>query len=681
MCEMNKRYKLYIGILLSLITISCADKLDSDKYFRDRRTLEDVFTNKDFTEQWLANAYSYLGGENMEVSTKDNILWCFADDIYYGAGDEYKKFKTGTYGENWRHSWGASYKGIRQASIFIHNIDMNTKFTETERADLKAQARFVRAYYYWLLLRRYGPVPLLPDEGLDYTDSYDNLAIQRNSYDECVEYIVSEMLLAAKDLPLSRAINQISRPTRGAALAARARALLYNASPINNPRPGDAEKFTDLVDYDGRFLMSQEYNEEKWARAAAAARDVIELPGNYSGRRYELYHKQATDQVEPGYPKTVTPFDDGDFSEKTWDQGGYSDIDPFASYREVFNGALAMYQNPELIFSRGRNQGGNNLAAMVRRQMPKTLGAGENVYGMTLKMCDAYYMANGNEFSREQFREEYPEGERFVSKEEVKAGKFPQIKEGVYKEYANREPRFYASVSFNGCVWPLLNNAETKDYKTVIDQQVNYYYGVDTDGFSGTGAYLRTGVGIMKFVHPDDSNRDVIRTKPEPAIRYAEILLIYAEALNELESSYDIPSWDGSKRYAVSRDINEMKKGIRDVRRRAGVPDYKYEEYQNRDVFRKKLKRERQIELMGEGQRYFDLRRWKDAEVEESQKIYGYNFYMSDSQEQKEHFYTPMMITDLPTAFSRKLYFWPISHEELKRNRKLTQNPEWTYND
>lgn len=77
--------------------------------------------------------------------------------------------------------------------------------------------------------------------------------------------------------------------------------------------------------------------------------------------------------------------------------------------------------------------------------------------------------------------------------------------------------------------------------------------------------------------------------------------MIYAEALNELEdgSSYDIPSWDGSTSYSVKRDVDEMKKGIRQVRRRAGVPDYTMPEYQDRDVFRKKLKRERQIELHG----------------------------------------------------------------------------------
>ena len=156
-------------------------------------------------------------GYNLEVSMMLNTITNFADDIYFGGNSlaVYKEFKTGTYDESYRHSWSESYKGIRQASIFIQHIDMNTKFTEEERADLKAQARFVRAYYYWLLLRKYGPVPLLPDEGLDYTASYDDLAIQRSSYDECVEYIESEMLLAAKDLPLNRALNQGARPTRG----------------------------------------------------------------------------------------------------------------------------------------------------------------------------------------------------------------------------------------------------------------------------------------------------------------------------------------------------------------------------------------------------------------------------------------------------------------------------------
>ena len=95
-----------------------------------------------------------------------------------------------------RHSWGASYKGIRQASIFIQNVDMNMKITEQEKADFKAQARFVRAYYYWLLLRRYGPIPLLPEyrsyryyhkySYAEYTTGADCLESFRNSHQKQV---------------------------------------------------------------------------------------------------------------------------------------------------------------------------------------------------------------------------------------------------------------------------------------------------------------------------------------------------------------------------------------------------------------------------------------------------------------------------------------------------------------
>ena len=678
---MRKINKRYIGIIMSVIAVAGSDNLDSDKYFKDRRSLEDVFTDKENTEEWLANAYSYLGGYNLEVSNMLNTITNFADDIYFGGNslDAYKTFKTGTYDEGYRHSWDDSYKGIRQASIFIQNIDMNTKYTEEERADMKAQARFVRAYYYWLLLRKYGPVPLLPDEGLDYTAGYDDLAVQRSSYDECAEYIESEMRLAAKDLPLTRAINQIARPTRGAALAARARALLYAASPINNPRPGDPDKFSDLVDYDGNCLMSQEYNEYKWARAAAAARDVMELPGENNGHRYELYHKKATTIAQPGYPATITPYQDGDFSTKTWNEGGYSDIDPYESYRAVFNGSLAMYQNPELIFSRGRNQGANSIAEMVKLQMPKTLGGGSNAYGMTLKMCDAYYMANGDEFSREHFKEEYPSGTRFVTKAEVEAGKYPQLKEGVYKEYADREPRFYASVAYNGAYWYLGNEKEIADR----NKQIFYYRG-KRDGYNAGMFWLRTGIGVMKYVHPDDTYQnnsiDNLRYKPEPAIRYADILLMYAEAINEVsEGTYDIPSWDGTKTHSIHRSVAEMRKGIKPVRMRAGVPDFDNNIYADKDVFRIYLKRERQIELMGEGKRYYDIRRWKDARVEEAMPVYGCNTLMTESD--REMFHTPIAVWNLSATFSDKMWFWPISHGELKRNKRLTQNPGWTYND
>lgn len=164
--------------------------------------------------------------------------------------------------------------------------------------------------------------------------------------------------------------------------------------------------------------------------------------------------------------------------------------------------------------------------------------------------------------------------------------------------------------------------------------------------------------------------------KVDPAIRYAEVLLIYAEALNELTQEYNIPSWDNTTTYSIKRDVNEMKKGIQPIRIRGGVPDYAASIYDDPDKFRIKLKRERQIELFAEGHRYFDIRRWCDAPAEESAPIYGCNVYCT--QTQAELFHTPVEIADMPTIFTTKMWFWPISHDELKRNKELSQNVGWT---
>lgn len=686
---MKKKYILLSTVIgLGMGLCSCTDYLDVDKYFKDRMSLEEVFKDEDHSHRWLSNAFSYLMGSNADVSSKGHTPFCFADDMYFGDRDNfYKRLKNGEYGEGDQQGpWGACYQGIRQASIFILNIDMNEDFSPEEIADYKAQARFVRAYYYWLLLRKYGPVPLLPEQGIDYTESYENVAYPRSSYDECADFITSELALAAKDLPLERGALSIARPTRGAALAARAKVLLYAASPINNPRPSDTEKFVDLVDDKGRCLIAQEYNEVKWAKAAAAARDVMKLPGNQNGHRYGLYHAGVRTSEAVGYPKTITPEKDNDFSEHNWPEG-WADIDPFESYRSIFNGAVAAESNPELIFTRGQNQYGEGINVMVGHQLPRNT-SGWNTHGLTQKQCDAYYMNNGaNCPGKDAEVPERGDGTKrligFVTKENVDKGEYKPLPEGVSLQYANREPRFYASVAYSGSIWYFLN-AEKPENKG--PKQVFYYRG-GGNGYTNTMFWLRTGIGVMKFVHPDDANDNNsgdwthIRQKVEPAIRYAEVLMIYAEALNELGEggTHEIASWDGSKTYHLTREIAELKKGIRPIRCRAGVPDYKQDEYESQQIFRDKLKRERQVELMGEGHRYYDLRRWKDAEVEESLPIYGCNVLMTDQQ--RDLFHTPVVIPSLPTTFSRKMYFWPIAHGELKRNSRMTQNPGWTYND
>ncbi|MBF6627897.1 MAG: RagB/SusD family nutrient uptake outer membrane protein [Proteiniphilum sp.] len=680
---MKKIYLIFLTIVVFGMISSCTDYLESDQYFKDRMTLDKVFTSEEYSEEWLAHTYSFLTRFNAEVTSKGYTPHNFADDMYYGDRDaaidinlggelSYSRFKLGEYNENEKQDgWGDSYKGIRNASVFIQNIDQNEIFSAEKRADYKAQARFVRAYYYWLLLRKYGPIPILPDEGIDYTKDYDEIAIPRSSYEECAEYISSEMQLAAKDLPLFRDEQAVARPTRGAALAARAKVLLFAASPLAN---GNNDEFAqELVDDEGRKLLSTDYNEEKWARAAAAARDVMEMS------IYELYVANFRTSGNASFPATVAPPYHSEFSDKNWPEG-WANIDPFESYRAVFNGTLSASENPELIFTRGQNQT-ESVQDMVAHQLPR-IAAGWNTHGMTQKQADAYYMNDGVDAPGKDKEIGRGDGSErtsgYVTREDMDAGRYKPLTEGVSLQYANREPRFYASVAYNGDIWHMTNESEERNR----EQKVFYYRG-GGNGYTNTMFWLRTGIGIKKFVHPRDTyqNGDIgkIIPKAEPAIRYADILLMYAEALNELDGSYTIPSWDGAQSYTIGRDVNEIRKGVLPVRLRSGVPDYTSDIYGNKEELRKALKRERQIELMGEGKRYYDLRRWKDAPVEEALPIYGCNVLMNEAQ--RDLFHTPVPVWTFPTTFSKKMWFWPIQHSELKRNSRLTQNPGWTYND
>lgn len=245
--------------------------------------------------------------------------------------------------------------------------------------------------------------------------------------------------------------------------------------------------------------------------------------------------------------------------------------------------------------------------------------------------------------------------------------------------YAHREPRFYASVAFNGAFWPMTNTLEPNEYSY---QQIWYYRGEES-GWANTELWLPTGIGIMKYVNTRDNvlkdqGRGIV-DKPIIGIRYADVLLWYAEALNEITGTYNIASWDGAETYTITRDPKEMSDAILQIRIRAGLPNYEQGVYESQDEFRVKLKHERQIELFAENSRYFDLRRWKDAEIEESQVVYGCNPLMSEKE--RDWYHKPIVIADLPTTFNRKMYFWPISHDELRKNKRLTQNPGWTYYD
>ena len=669
---------------------SCSDYLDTDKYFKDQQSLEHIFNNKNNTLEWLALSYSRLQGDNIEIGHSDQNPTNFCDDMTFNEGnngDRYRKFKLGEYGDGYsydtyyKNSWPWSYVAIRQASVFIHNAHANDELTQDEIDVLIGEAHFLRGYFYWLLIRKYGPVPIMPDEGADFSESYDNLSYPRNTFDECVDFICKDMIEAAKRLPDRRDNLNSARPTKGAALAVRAKVLTYAASPLYN---GNTE-MADFTDKTGRQLISQQYDERKWAVAAAAGKDFLDY--NDQAGVYKIHtvgiRKTAEDT---SYPTTIIPPKCEPYSSQNFPDG-WADIDPFESYRSVFNGELSMAENEEVIFTRGQNNRTNNLIPdgqegsveigvkdLVKHQLPNSLG-GWNIHGVTQKQCDAYAMADGTPYDREKVMAKYGPGNEFTTINNKALHPYDHLPDnGIYMGYANREPRFYASVAYSGTIWPGASTTEDRYH----NQQIFYYRGEQDGRVNSNERWVNTGIGVMKYVHPYDinvGNNASIRDKADPALRYADLLLLYAEALNNLTTSYEIASWDGTQTYTISRDVNEMHRGVKPVRMRAGVPDYTDEVYADRDQFFNAIVHERQIEFFAENQRYFDLRRWKIAEEHEAEQIYGCNTLMD--RRNALQFYNPVRVPKLQTSFSRRQYFWPVSWDELRRNKNLTQAPGW----
>ena len=567
------------------------------------------------------------------------------------------------------------------------------------------------------LLRKFGPIPIMPDEGIDYTLEYDELATPRSTYEECAEWIASEMLKAAGELKTYRRDeSNVMRPTIGAALAVRAIVYTYAASPLangqlqNGQHPANVtdEIAKELKNFDGTHLLSLTYDESKWARAAAACKDVMDL-GVYE--LFTIGSKSSATEIEPATklpPDTVLygpnrgeSFNDN-FSNENW-PNGWLNIDPYLSYRNLFCGLVYPAENPELIFTRGNMGKGdhdNGIGSLVLHSMPITLH-GWNTHGLTQKMVDTYYMKDGTDVDG-MYKEwrtpgattplnpgnDNPRPTGFVTVGEYRANTYPEILINEYQtsntdklnqmmkvhhQYAGREPRFYASVAYNGTIWQQIG-AEAAEHNKQIT-----YYRQGGDGYNNTFSYLRTGIGVKKYYNPYDyikwqNSYDNISEKFDPAIRYADILLMYAEALNELTQTYTMKTWKGED-VTISRNIAEMQKGIHPVRIRAGLHDYPAADYADANQLRARIKRERMIEFMAEGKRYFDLRRWMDAPVEENKCVYGLNILQTEAN--KEDFMEVIPCSNLSATFTDKMYFWPISFANLKHNKNLVQNPGW----
>ena len=487
-------------------------------------------------------------------------------------------------------NWSMVYKFIRSANLFFEK-SVDAPFTnEEEKNKLKGQVHFLRAYLYHNLVSMYGGVPIVKSTyGL--TGEFN---VPRNSFEECINFIVADLDTAASLLPLEMTGNDVGRATRGAALALKSRVLLHAASDFYNTNGSWAGGFgnNELLGYTGGDRTA------RWQAALDATKAVIDLG------EYALY-MPAPASAEEAIKNYTDIFLQKQTSEDIFVRFFTPKID---ENWDGYNPGL--YNNPN-----GWHGWGSNTPL------------GQHV--------DAYEMQDGGVFDWGN----------------------PTHKAAPYQ---NRDPRFYASILFDGAVWrPRQSDAVARDPVGIV--QTSYVEkpdgtvvpGLDTrngplEDWNGT----YTGYYMRKFIDPAVDAQYNKQDQPWRYIRYTEVLLNYAEAAMELGLE------------------DEAKTYINMIRKRAFMPDIT----ESGAALKERYRNERRIELAFEDHRYFDVRRWMIApDAYTDAEGIDIRHKVDASGNIIESTYTPVMVQE--REWKPSFYLFPIKLDEMNRNDQLIQNP------
>lgn len=647
-------------LLAFIVSLGSCNYLDVDQYFDDTLKFDSVFKQKRYFEAYLWGAAGQLPDESKifgneyapGITAGDDIFTVMSPDIFRGAA-----FALGYVNpDNLRgmNIWSDMYKVIRKANLMLARMDECEDMTALDRRNYTGYIHFLRGYAYYHILMNCGPAILVGDEIFESNLDGPAYNTYRSTYDETVEYICSELETAAGYLPLKASMAQFERPTKGAAYALIARLRLHAASPLFNGTStarlyfGNWRRTTDR-----EYYVNQSYSEEKWAVAAAACKRVIDM------NVYELFtvsRDQNTPTLPAGVPTESFP-------------NGAGGIDPFKSYSYMFTGDEPFKNNNEVIWGRisGEVQG------YTQQSFPQYMG-GYNGMGLTQKMIDAYRMEDGKTIEEAMATGEYREGPNDFTSGPRDFSDY-HLNGNIWQMYANREMRFYACVGFNGCYWPASSTTDgsyrLQTVKYCMDGNAGKYAGT-----VGSDNYTPTGYVIKKYISSYDAWRGNSNERYEkgfPIIRYAEILLSYAEALNQLTTTHAITLPTGES-YSLSRDVIEMAKAFNQVRYRAGLPGLTQEQLDSPTEMFEQIKRERMVEFLGEGRRFYDVRRWGIYEDVDSEPIMGMNIAANEFG----GFYQRTVVdekTYRDRVVNRRLLFLPISKSELRKVPLLDQNP------
>lgn len=655
---MNIMKKTIITLLSIALIMTGASSCESffDSIPGVQYDLESTFSNSTRTQEFLNNVYSYVPDETNERSPLSQGL---IGGIWTGGSLEADITWDGNFATDWAlgtvyassssiNFWYIEYyKGISKASTFITNVDNCTEASESERRYWKAQARGLRALYYFYVFRSYGPSVILGEDALAVETPLDELLLPRNTVDEYVDWICSEFDKAAEDLPARYTGSNLGRIDAATCKAFKAKTLLYAASPLFNGNT----TYADVVNNDGTQLFPQTVDESKWTRAKEAYEDFFNTYGSqYSLQKVYLSNGQLDFYESCRQAASIT-----DYASNT------ELIFVRLSSHDLFSYQLTPYHNQ---CSDSNMRGG--------------LG-----FGTTQEIVDMYFTDKGLRIVDDEDYQQY-EYEGVPSSDyygwdvdyddpyNPDRNLFKANSNLTLKQWANREPRFYICVTFNGSTWL---KTDTSDGEVTTE----LYYNGNSGYAAANWDTPYTGYGDRKLAPMTGRN-----TSSHGAIllRLGDMYLGYAECCCAVGD------------YSRALDYVNL------IRNRAGVPEYGsgtddngFERIslsdiglsQTRDDVNKVIHRERLVELSFEWNRFFDVRRWLKAGMSqgddwyypsyhtggEGGEIHGLNF----RQDPPEFFEKVVVET---RSFDTRHYLFPIPEEDIRRNSKMVQNYGWS---
>ncbi|MDN5202197.1 RagB/SusD family nutrient uptake outer membrane protein [Fulvivirgaceae bacterium BMA10] len=622
-----KRTIFIIGILLvaSTLWISCDKDFLNTKPL-DKISSEATWADGPLSEAFIFNVYSFLGYGGFE----EQALASYTDEaMFTHAGRNINTFTEGSETPSnlaWvsnTYEWGRMYLAIRQANVALERLPTSTFQDDILRERLTGEAHFLRAYYYHQLTRYYGGVPLIDKPfGLD-----DDFSAARNTYEECVNFIIADLDKAIQLLDGKE--ETPGRASKFSAMALKSRMLMYAASDLHHG-PTATSGSSVLSSFSNLELVAYTSGDQtaRWQSAKTAAKAVLDAISGY--------------KLNLGGP--VSP-EEGKDNYISLSMGGGSSVgDPNAAVELLFQRTSSPLYTVESNWPLGGlHYGINN---------------GPNGYhnwaGNTpiQQLVDDYEMMDGTKFDWND----------------------PAHSSAPYE---NRDPRFYATILFDGADWkPRPSDVAAVDPANQV--QTGYYEdgaggvinGIDTrespiENWNGS----RTHYYTRKFIDPNPAlpdNQSNAQVVPWPFLRYTEVVLNYVEACIETGDETEARTW------------------LNRIRFRAGMPETVASGDELRDLYRN----ERRIELVYEEHRYHDARRWmiaastvgrgiKAMDVQATLKpgatphvpyrfdkaVYDYTYTVVDNTENETR------------AWNDKMYFRPISRDEVQRNDKLIQNP------